>query len=204
MAALPRTVDVRAPSARRETWMVARAAFHIVYWSALVVSAETHGASRAPAAAAPSPFERRLAELAPDDQRLYRALREGAVEAERRRSRARRWPTADELAREGIPPFAPDPLDRARYTWSFVQTGVAVNYVGLPAASGREPFILVVTEPEAGSAVDPSAQVDDVHHRLADGSMIHVTIWMGPPPTPGRALSVFPPDQGYKQILGAL
>lgn len=184
--------------------MVARAAFHIVFWSALVVSAETHEANRAASSSAPSPFERRLTELSPEDQRLYRAIREGVVEAERRRSSTGRWLSADDLAREGVPPFAPDPIDRGRFTWAFAKTGTAVNYVGTPAASaGREAFIVIVTEPDPGTAPDPNAQIDEVHHRLADGSMIHVTIWMGPPVGPlGGAVSVLAPDQGYKQILG--
>ena len=87
-----------------------------------------------------------------------------------------------------------------------MQTGTAVNYIGTPeAASKRETFVLIVTEPDPGTAIDPSAQVDDVHHRLADGSMIHVTVWIGPALAPnGRAVAVLPPDQGYQQILGAL
>lgn len=201
-----RTFDVRPPSARRETWMVARAAFHIVYWSALVVSAQTHDPAR-PAAAlisdTPSPFERRMTDLAPGDQRLYRAVREGIVEAERRRSSTGRWPSAADLAREGVPPFAVDPIDHAGYTWSFVQTGAAVNYVGTPSASSkREAFIAILAEPDPGTAIDPNAQVDEVHHRLAGGMMIHATVWMGPPLAPGRALTVLAPDQGYKQIFG--
>lgn len=184
--------------------MVARAAFHIVFWSALVVSAETHDAGQAASASAPSPFERRLTELAPEDQRLYRAIREGVLEAERRRSATGRWPSAADLAREGVPPFAPDPIDRARFTWAFARTGTAVNYVGTPSAgAARESFIVIVAEPDPGTAPDPNAQIDEVHHRLADGSMIHVTIWMGPPVDPSsRAVSVLAPDQGYKQILG--
>ncbi|MFT3764663.1 MAG: hypothetical protein QM820_03960 [Minicystis sp.] len=199
-----RTHEVRPPSARAETWMVARAAFHIVYWSALVVSAQTYDAGRpAAAASAPSPFERRFAELAPEDQRMYRAIQEGVAEAERRRSATGRWPSADDLAREGVPPFAADPIDRARYTWSFVRTGTAVNYVGTPAAGAdRETFAVIVVEPDPGTASDPTAQVDDVHHRLAEGTMIHVTVWMGPPLGPLRdAVTVLAPDQGYKQVL---
>jgi hypothetical protein len=190
--------------------MVARAAFHIVTWSALVVSAQTHDpAQPAAAASAPSPFERRMVDLAPEDQRLYRAVREGIVEAERRRSSTGKWPSAADLAREGVPPFAADPIDRAGYTWTFVQTGAAVNYVGTPsvasnasASSKRETFIAILTEPDPGTAIDPGAVVDEVHHRLADGTMIHATVWMGPPVAPGPAVTVLAPDQGYKQIFG--
>ena len=201
-----RTHEIRPPETRAETAMVARAAFHIVYWAALVVSAQTYDPARpagAVTASAPSPFERRFPELGPDDQRMYRAIQEGIAEAERRRSATGRWPSADALAGEGVPPFAADPLDRARYAWSFVRTGPVVNYVGTPGpGSGRETFAVIVTEPDPGTASDPSAQVDDVHHRLADGQMIHVTVWMGPPLGPLRdAVGVLAPDQGYKQVL---
>ncbi|APR86629.1 Hypothetical protein A7982_11978 [Minicystis rosea] len=200
-----RTHEVRPPSARAETAMVARAAFHIVYWAALVVSAQTYDPARPQGSVAspPSPFERRFPELATDDQRMYRAIQEGVAEAERRRSRSGRWPSPAALAREGVLPFAEDPIDRAGYTWSFAHTGPVVNYVGTPApGSGREAFAVIVTEPDPGTALDPSAQVDDVHHRLADGQMIHVTVWMGPPLGPLRdAVGVLAPDQGYKQVL---
>jgi hypothetical protein len=197
-----RTHEIRPPSAREETWMVARAAFHIVLWSALVVSAETYDRNR-PSASAPSPFERRMQELAPEDQRLYRALREGMIEAERRRSATGRWPTPEELAREAVPPFAPDPIDAARYAWTFARTGTAANYVGTPApSSGREAFVAIMVEPDPGTAPDPQAIVDEVHHRLADGTMIHATVWMGPERSPLRdAVTVLAPDQGYKQVL---
>lgn len=198
-----RVHEIRPPSARAESWMVARAAFHIIFWSALFVSAQTHDPARA-AAAAPSPFERRFADLAPADQRLYRAAQEGIAEAERRRSATGRWPTPEDLARDAVPPFAADPIDHAGYTWTMRQTGTATNYVGTPApASQREAFIILLVEPDPGTAPDPAAQVDEVHHRLTDGTMIHATVWMGPPLAARDAVTVLAPDQGYKQVLGA-
>src|SRR4051812_43961881 len=99
----PRTLSIRSPSPRAETWMVTRAVFHVVYWTALVVSAETYApAASPPAASAPSPFETRFQDLDPADQRVFRSLREGVMEAERRRSASGRWPSADALAGEGI------------------------------------------------------------------------------------------------------
>ena len=200
-----RTEEIRSPSARAETWAVARAAFHIVYWSALLVSAQTYD-PRGPESViggAPSPFERRYQDLDAADQRLFRAVQEGATEAERRRSASGRWPSADELAREGVPPFTADPIDRARYAWSFVRTGTAVNYVGTPAAdAGREAFVLLITEPDPGTPQDPLAVEDEVHHRLTDGTMIHVAVWTGPPlGQRSTAVSVLAPDQGYKQVM---
>jgi len=206
-AATFRTHEIRPPSGRAETWAVARAAFHILYWSALLVSAQTYDPRRpadgAAIAGAPSPFERRFQDLDAADQRLFRSVQEGLAEAERRRSATGRWPTADELAREGVPPFTADPIDRARYAWTFERTGTAVNYVGTPALdAGRETLVLLITEPDPGTPQDPLALEDEVHHRLTEGTMIHATVWMGPPLGAMRgAVSMLAPDQGYKQVL---
>jgi hypothetical protein len=191
------------PSARAETWAVARAAFHIVYWSALVVSAQAYAPAQGSAAAPPSPFERRFQDLPFADQRTYRALAEGVVEAERIRSSTGRWPRAEELARLGIPPFAPDPLDRAGYVWTSVSGGAKADYLGTPAAgSGRESFFAVVVEPDPGTPNDPLAQVDEIHHRLGDGTMIHVTVWTGPPlGGVTEPFSLLPPEKGYRQVI---
>jgi hypothetical protein len=198
-----RTVEIRPPSARREGWAVARAAFFVVYASALVVSAQTYDPAQSGAAAPPpSPFERRFQDLDSTDQRLFRAAQEGVAEAERLRSQTGRWPTVEALAAAGVPPFAPDPLDRARTTWRSVQTGVKADYVGTPdAASGRESFFIVIAEPDPGTPNDPMAQADETHHRLIDGTMIHVTYWTGPPLADlSEAFSLLPPER-YKQVL---
>jgi hypothetical protein len=194
-----RTVTILPPSARAETWMVARAVFHIVYWSALTVSAQTYLPGAKAAASAPSPFERRFQDLDARDQRLFRALREGVAEAERRRSATGLWPSADALASAGVPPFAPDPIDRTRHAWTFAKAGTTVNYLGTPTSG--ETFLVLVVEPDPGTPVDPQALVDDVHHRLDDGTMIHVTVWMGPGlGTSREVVTVPPPEQGWKQI----
>jgi hypothetical protein len=200
---------------------VARAVFHILYWTALVISAETYAQRGAGAASAPtsegsatsslvagtassaSPFERRFQDLPSADQRLFRALQEGVVEAERVRSTAGRWPGVEDLARAGVPPFARDPLDTAGFSWLFVQTGLKVDYVGTPRpGSGREAFFAVIVEPDPGDPVDPLAPVDEIHHRLGDGRMIHVTVWTGPPlADTGEAFSLLPPERGYRQVV---
>jgi hypothetical protein len=184
--------------------MVARAAFHILYWSAILISGQLHGlGSGAAEAAPPSPFERRFQDLDAPDQRLYQAIREGVAEAEARRSATGEWPSIESLAAEGIPPFAEDPIDKAHYVFKTVKNKTVIDYLGTPApGSGREAVMVVITEPEPGTAKDPLARVDEVHHRLADGTMIHVTVWMGPLiELPREPLSVLPLEQGWKQIL---
>jgi hypothetical protein len=186
---------------------VARALFHIVFWSALVVSAETNRpmASGSATAAQASPFERRFLDLSSLDQRLYRSIQEGVVEAESIRAATGRWPSVEALAGAGVPPFAPDPIDRAGYAWRFVETGLRANYIGTPAgSSGRDAFFVVIVEPEPGTPDDPLAKPDEVHHRLRHGPMIHVTVWMGPPLADvNEAVALLPPERGYRQAVGA-
>jgi hypothetical protein len=201
-AGTPRTVQIASPSAGRESAMVARAVFFLVYASALLISGQSQ-AQRGAEAAPLSAFERSFHDLDAPDQRLYRALREGMIEAEARRSTTGAWPAVEALAKEGIPPFAPDPIDRARYVWTAQRGKLTSNYVGTPSEeSGRKTVVVVITEPEPGTPSDPLAPVDEVHHRLGDGAMIHVTVWMGPPlPTTGEPLSVLPIERGYQQIV---
>jgi hypothetical protein len=201
---------VHMTSARAEAWGVARALFHIGFWSALFVSAQTYradgawGVSSRTGPATPSPFERRFQDLPSADQRTYRALRVGLSEAERVRAATGRWPSVAALASNGVPPFAPDPIDHAGYTWRLIQTGLTADYIGVPRReSGREAFFAIVVEPEPGTADDPLVQPDEIHHRLANGTMIHATVWVGPPLAErGEAFAVLPVERGYRQIVG--
>jgi hypothetical protein len=44
-----------------------------------------------------------------------------------------------------------------------------------------------------------------VHHRLQNGTMIHVNVWMGPAlPEAREAFGLLPPELGYKQIIGSV
>ncbi len=200
-----RTVQIHALSARREALAVGRAIFFLLYASAFVLSAELRAA---PAGSEPlvlSSFERRFHDLDAEGQRIFRVLREGVSEAESRRDRRGAWPSVEELASEGIPPFAPDPLDRARYSWVRRTSDAVINYVGTPApGTGREAVVVLITEPEPGTPIDPLAPVDEVHHRLADGAMLHVSVWMGPPLDADgarEAMRVLPLEKGFKQIV---
>ncbi|MCW5805689.1 MAG: hypothetical protein KIT31_25185 [Deltaproteobacteria bacterium] len=177
-----RTVEVRSPSPAREAGQVIRAVLHIVFWSAALLGASWKHAQRDAAAGKPGATpadEVAFRDLASDDQRIYRNALEGLVEAEDARSRDKAWPTVEALAARRIPPFAPDPLDRGAYAWKRLEAGGLVNYVGTPGASGHPTFLVVALEPQPGEPADPQAVVDETHHRLADGTMIHVSIWIG-------------------------
>src|SRR5437870_13103281 len=82
------------------------------------------------------PFQVLVRDRPPTEQRMFRELQEGLLEAEARRSMTGAWPAVPALADEGIPPFALDPTARGtRYDWSLIQSGTVVNYPGIPRES---------------------------------------------------------------------
>src|SRR4029079_4425502 len=68
------------------------------------------------------------------EQRTFRELQEGLLEAERMRSTSGSWPAAEALANDGIPLFAPDPTARSHYRWQLMRDGTFINYLGIPQA----------------------------------------------------------------------
>lgn len=183
MASEVRTVTVQSPSVWRETGGVIRALLHIVLWSAAIMGA-TWGVDAA-TGGAPRPTTLAVDEIAfrdldADTQRMYRAALAGLSEAEDVRSRTRDWPPVEALAARRVPPFAPDPLDRAGYRWKLLRDGQLVNYVGTPTTGPT--IAIVILEPDRNMAADPQAIVDETHHKLRDGTLLHVSIWTGNKP----------------------
>jgi hypothetical protein len=164
------------------------------------------------------PYQRLFRTLEGEDQRLFRELQEGLLEAENVRSSARRWPAPAALAAQGIPPFADAPGrgGRRNYHWQLRQEGLIVNYLGMPADARDPAFLLLVQEPDppapaagpappAGAAAGAPARgaeaaasgvlaqaTDEVHHRLADGTLLHVSTWMRAAPAPPAAPAMTP------------
>ena len=135
------------------------------------------------------------------DQRMFRELQEGLLEAEAMRSTDGAWPTPETLAANGIPPFADDPTVKgARYRWSLRRSGTALNYVGTPDQPTAPTWLLLVQEPEPGVPPD-QAYDDEEHHTLLDGSMLHVGTWSR---SAGPALTdrvvVAPHIEGWQQL----
>ncbi len=228
-----RTAEIGPPSARAETWNVLRAAALIVLAAWIYIADTTAPAgggavAAAGAVAAPGavpggaaaggaveardlmPYQRLFRTLGGEDQRLFRELQEGLIEAENARSAARSWPAPVALAAQGIPPFADAPArgGRRQYRWELRQEGLIVNYLGVPADRRDPAFLLLVQEPDsqapaaggaspvgggmpaagaaAGSGNSPAAQAtDEIHHRLADGTLLHVSTWMREAPAGG-------------------
>ncbi len=218
------TLVVRSPSLVREAGAVLRAIVAIGFITAIAMTAELGGgrrsASRSGSAGPRSagagsagelalrPNQVSFAELPAADQRMIRRCLDGLAEAEQARSRSGTWPTVEELAARGVPPFAADPLDGAGYRWQRLLDGTLVNYLGVPApqaSPARPSLLLVALEPDPGTPIDPAAIVDESHHKLADGSMIHVSISVGSapagPPTITRPTAMPAFEDGWRLVV---
>ncbi len=135
------------------------------------------------------------------EQRMFRELQEGLLEAETMRSAEGAWPSPELLAEQGIPPFAPDPTVRgARYRWSLLKTGNTINYLGLPDRDGAPSWVVVIQEPQPGVPPDQLFE-DEEHHKLLDGTMLHVATWSHAAGrrTPER-LTTVPQAEGWEQL----
>ena len=111
------------------------------------------------------PYQTLAAALPESDQQQFRALRESLLAAEEARARTSRWPDVATLALPG-----------AGYTWTRLERGVAINYLGRPADPAKPAWLLEIQEPEPGVAPDPAPN-DEEHHRLPDGTTLHVYVW---------------------------
>jgi hypothetical protein len=218
-----RTVRVEPPSGAREAFAVLRVAFHVLFWSGLVIALERGagggggggaraagggtGGARAvgPDRAQLTVDQRAFQDLDADEQRVFLQLEELLTEAERGRAQTGAWPTAEALASDGVTPFAADPIDHVGYQWRHLATGKAVNYLGsAPVGSARPSFVLLILEPDAGIANDPNQPLDEFHHRLPDGTLLHVSVWLGPGAAlgdPSAAIARLPVEAGWRQVV---
>ena len=80
------------------------------------------------------------------------------------------------LAARGIAPFAAS-NDTSGYRWTRFQQGAITNYFGQPRDPSAAAWLLEIQEPEPGMLPDP-APTDDEHHRLPDGTVLHIYVWM--------------------------
>ncbi len=142
------------------------------------------------------PYQRLFVSLGGAEQRMFRELQEGLLEAENLRGAARgggQWPAPAVLAAQGVPPFADAAAPgRPRYRWEMRHDGLYVGYLGEAPAGAAPAFLLLVQEPDPRAPADPAAPPpgapnDEVHHRLADGTVLHVGIWMHPAAPAGSA-----------------
>jgi zinc transport system substrate-binding protein len=202
----PPLIRVEPPSASGEGSLVLRAAIAVVLAALFVISSrrQANVAGEVPLAS----FQQRFVDLPSPLQRDYRELREGYEEAARARSKAGAWPSPEQLATEGVPPFASDGVDGRLREWRIVRDGRVALYFGGTRADGkaRPNLLLRVIEsaPADYESRDPNTRVDEEHRRLADGTLVHVTTWYresaaGPVAGDG---SLRPEMSGWTQMVG--
>lgn len=203
-----RTVEVLPPSASGETRLVLRASAAIVFGALFVIGLHAGSPSPGggPRAGDLAPFQILFRDAPATVQLMFRELQEGVREAENTRAAGKRWPAVETLAAQGIPPFASDAVVQPAYRWHLVQDGVYVNYLGVPAPGASAPvFLVLIQEPEPGSvdAFAASTPPDEVHHRLADGTPLLVSIWFraGGAPSPDGVVITRPFAEGWTQVL---
>lgn len=177
----------------------------IVFGALVVVGLHGGGMEGGPRPADLAPFQALFRDATPAVQRLFREMQEGLTEAERMRSASGQWPGVAALAAQGIPPFAD-----SGYAWDLSREGRYLAYVGAPsravsARSDGPAGLALIQEPEPGyqETTPPNAPPDETHHRLADGTLLHVTLWFradGAVPE-GSALTE-PFTKGWTQVLG--
>jgi hypothetical protein len=122
------------------------------------------------------PYQMLVRDLVTSDQAVFDRLRQSLVEAEAIRARTGQWPEASAvtaLAASDAAPASGTPI----YNWRRTQRNIIVNYLGLPDGDASSAaWLLRVQEPDPAVPTD-SAPNDEEHHRLPDGTVLHVSIW---------------------------
>jgi len=203
-----RTEEIRPPSLRQETFNVLKATVAVVVLVAayLMRPAILGGTSERSASSRPSnllPYQSLVGDAPGLDQRMFRELQEGLLESERVRANSGRWPDASALAADGVPPFVPDPTRKdVAYRWTTLVQGTTVNYLGVPSKQAAPAWLLVVVEPEPGAPPDPAPN-DETHHRLPDGTTLHVGIWrvVEQSRRSGFNATPLPENEGWTQLM---
>ena len=196
-----RRVEVRPPSASAELGTIVRLAMVVVIgvWMYIATDTATPRGGNANKRQL-LPFQALIQDRPSAEQRMFRELQEGLLEAERRRADRGTWPAVSSLAGDGIPPFALDPTAKeGRYDWHLLASGTLVNYLGLPQRPDAPAWLLVVQEPEPGAPPDP-AREDEEHHRLITGVMLHVSTWVRTDARVPTRASRTPQAEGWTQL----
>ena len=198
-----REIEIRPPSASSEAFIVTLLGGAIILVAIYSIGFRLHGWAAAPAQVSDLlPFQQLFRDLPGPEQRTFRALQEGFTEARNVRAHTGAWPPVSALAADGVPPFAEDALDPAKYRWTFLRDGLLLNYLGQPTRGhGAPDFLLLIQEPPpVGAEMSGSGVVDEEHELLPDGRLLHVTYWKrntGPAPS---GILVRPEIEGWTQI----
>jgi hypothetical protein len=196
-----RRIEVRPPSARDELLSVVRVGMLVMIgaWMVLATDSATFRDDDSSVRHL-LPFQALIRDRPPLEQRMFRELQEGLIEAEMKRVDERAWPPAPRLAADGIPPFAFDPTAKGgRYDWQLLTSGMFVNYLGIPQRPDAPAWLVLVQEPDPKGPPDP-AREDEEHHRLTTGEMLHVSFWLRSDPRVPVRIVRTPQAEGWTQL----
>jgi hypothetical protein len=197
-----RHVEVQPLSARAELSHVVRFSMVILVgvWMFLATDSATFRDAATTTNRHLLPFQVLIQNRPPIEQRMFRELQEGLLEAEARRGDRGAWPAVSSLAADGIPPFALDPTAKGGlYDWRLIAGGAFVNYLGLPQRPDAPAWLVLVQEPAPGAPPDP-AREDEEHHRLISGEMLHVSTWVRSDARVATRIIRAPQSEGWTQL----
>jgi hypothetical protein len=130
------------------------------------------------AGASLTPFQMLARDLVSSEQLMFGRLQQAVSEAEAVRAQTGRWP--EPAALEGLPALLPagdESIPSPAYTWTRAQQGFVVNYLALPSNDdAAAAWLLRIQEPDPNTPLDVAPN-DEVHHRLPDGTVLHVSVW---------------------------
>lgn len=145
------------------------------------------------------PYQALVRTLAESEQVMYTKIRRGLPEMEADRAKTSRWGEPIVFGANNVPPFASAAEDGLE--WQRFQRGATVQYFGKPSDGASPSWILTIQEPEPNTPPDP-APLDDEHHRLPDGTTLHIYVWMhrlGGRVTP--AFVPLPQNDGWTELF---
>jgi hypothetical protein len=123
------------------------------------------------------PYQALAGTLLESEQLQFRAIRQGLLVLEAERARTSRWLEPSEILAKGVPLFDVDPeTPDAAYRWELFQQDVTVNYFGSPIDPAQPAWLLMIQEPIPGEPLD-TAPNGETHHRLPDGTVLHIFVW---------------------------
>jgi hypothetical protein len=114
------------------------------------------------------PYQALVRNLVSSDQAMFGDFQKNLIEVEATRARTGRWP-------EAAGPDGPTPP--LSYKWMGTREGLFLNYLAIPSDDvSAAAWLLVIQEPDPAAVPDPAPN-DEEHHRLPDGTVLHVSIW---------------------------
>ncbi len=124
------------------------------------------------------PYQLLVRDLVTSDQAVFAHLRQGLLQAESARASTGQWPDAATVTQLQVATTSTDAsISLPPYKWTRSRQNILVNYLGLPEGDVSVPaWLLRVREPDPLAPGDPAPN-DEEHHRLPDGTVLHVSIW---------------------------